>query len=69
MAQRKAHHIWIEQCEAAQTIKARFGLSRLRSITLSAKNSEFCQCRLDTSRVRTRTATVRFRGEADVHAR
>ena len=27
MAQRKAHHIWIEQCEAAQTIKARFGLT------------------------------------------
>jgi DNA-binding SARP family transcriptional activator len=23
----KAHHIWIEQCEAAQTIKARFGLT------------------------------------------
>src|SRR5271169_42621 len=27
MAQHKAHHIWIEQCEAAQTIKARFGLT------------------------------------------
>ena len=24
---RKAHDIWIEQCEAAQTIKARFGLT------------------------------------------
>ena len=24
---RKAHNIWIEQCEAAQTIKARFGLA------------------------------------------
>jgi len=24
---RKAHKIWIEQCEAAQTIKARFGLT------------------------------------------
>ena len=23
----KAHHVWIEQCEAAQTIKARFGLT------------------------------------------
>ncbi|WP_375791439.1 hypothetical protein ACE102_47800 (plasmid) [Bradyrhizobium sp. vgs-9] len=23
----KAHKIWIEQCEAAQTIKARFGLT------------------------------------------
>jgi hypothetical protein len=38
MNARKAHHIWIEQCEAAQTIKARFGLSRLRSITLSARS-------------------------------
>jgi hypothetical protein len=27
MSARKAHHIWIEQCEAAQTIKARFGLT------------------------------------------
>src|SRR6202045_5501488 len=27
MNARKAHHIWIEQCEAAQTIKARFGLT------------------------------------------
>jgi hypothetical protein len=26
MTQRKAHHIWIEQCEAAQTVRARFGL-------------------------------------------
>ncbi len=24
---RKAHNIWIEQCEAAQTIKAQFGLT------------------------------------------
>ena len=24
---RKAHNIWIDQCEAAQTIKARFGLT------------------------------------------
>jgi DNA-binding SARP family transcriptional activator len=27
MNARKAHRIWIEQCEAAQTIKARFGLT------------------------------------------
>jgi DNA-binding SARP family transcriptional activator len=27
MSARKSHHIWIEQCEAAQTIKARFGLT------------------------------------------
>jgi len=26
MNARQAHRIWIEQCEAAQTIKARFGL-------------------------------------------
>jgi hypothetical protein len=24
---RKVHKIWIEQCDAAQTIKARFGLT------------------------------------------
>jgi hypothetical protein len=27
MNPRKAHHIWIEQCEAAQTVRARFGLT------------------------------------------
>ena len=27
MNARKAHHIWIEQCEAAQMIKTRFGLT------------------------------------------
>jgi hypothetical protein len=27
MNDRKAHQIWIEQCEAAQTIKARYGLT------------------------------------------
>ena len=27
MNARKAHHIWIEQCEAAQMIKVRFGLT------------------------------------------
>src|SRR5215469_15583073 len=27
MSARKAHDIWSEQCEAAQTIKARFGLT------------------------------------------
>ncbi len=27
MNARKAHLLWIEQCEAAQTIKARFGLT------------------------------------------
>jgi DNA-binding SARP family transcriptional activator len=26
MTRRKAHHIWVEQCEAAQTVRARFGL-------------------------------------------
>ena len=27
MNDRKVHQIWIEQCEAAQTIKARYGLT------------------------------------------
>ena len=27
MKDRKAHQIWIEQCEAAKTIKARYGLT------------------------------------------
>jgi hypothetical protein len=69
MAQRKAHQVWIEQCEAAQTVRARFGTQGSIRLHCRREIAKFCQCRLDTSRVCTRAATVRFRGEADVHAR
>ena len=41
MNARKAHHIWIEQCEAAQTIKARFGLTAAFDYLVSEKLINF----------------------------
>jgi hypothetical protein len=35
MNTRRPHHIWIEQCEAARTIKARFGLKAALSCAVS----------------------------------
>ena len=62
MSARKAHHIWIEQCEAAQTVRARFGLTAAFDYLVGGEIDKFCQCRLDTSRLRARAATLRFRG-------
>jgi hypothetical protein len=38
---RKAHNIWIEQCEAAQTIKARFGLTAAFDYLVGEKLKSF----------------------------
>jgi phosphopantothenate synthetase len=38
---RKAHKIWIEQCEAAQTIKARFGLTAAFNYLVGEKLMSF----------------------------
>ena len=38
---RKAHNIWIEQCEAAQTIKARFGLTAAFDYLIGEKLMSF----------------------------
>jgi len=38
---RKAHNIWIEQCEAAQTIKAQFGLTAAFDYLVSEKLMSF----------------------------
>jgi hypothetical protein len=38
---RKAHNIWIEQCEAAQTIKARFGLTAAFDYVVGEKLMNF----------------------------
>ena len=65
---RKAHKIWIEQCEAAQTIKARFGLTAAFDYVVGEKLMRLCQCCLETSRLRARTAAVCVRGETHVHA-
>ena len=41
MKVRKAHNIWIEQCEAAQTIKARFGLTAAFDYVVGEKLMNF----------------------------
>ncbi len=52
MNARKAHLIWIEQCEAAETIKTRFGVTAAFDYLVGEKADKFCQWCLDTSRVR-----------------
>ena len=38
MKARKAHHIWMEQCEAAQAITARFGLKAVFDYLVGEKS-------------------------------
>ncbi len=65
---RKAHKIWIEQCEAAQTIKARFGLTAAFDYLVGEKLMSFASTASRHPRLRAGTAAVLFRGEAHVHA-
>jgi hypothetical protein len=41
MNDRKAHQIWIEQCDAAQTIKARYGLTAALDYLVGEKLMNF----------------------------
>ena len=43
MAQLQAHQIWIEQCEAVQTIKARFGLKAAFDYIVGEKLLNFAE--------------------------
>ena len=43
MNSRKAHQIWIEQCEAAQTIRARFGLKAAFDYVVGEKLMNFAE--------------------------
>ena len=43
MAQRKAHQIWIEQCEAVQSIKTRFGLKAAFDYIVGEKLLNFAE--------------------------
>ena len=43
MSSRKAHKIWIEQCEAAQTIRARFGLKAAFDYAVGEKLMNFAE--------------------------
>jgi len=43
MAQRKAHQIWIEQCEAVQSIKTRFGLKAAFDYVVGEKLLNFAE--------------------------
>ena len=43
MSLRDAHHIWTEQCESAQTIKARFGLTAAVEYLVGEKLINFAE--------------------------
>jgi hypothetical protein len=43
MNSREAHKIWIEQCEAAQTIRARFGLKAALDYIVGEKLMNFAE--------------------------
>ena len=43
MVQRKAHQIWIEQCEAVQSIKTRFGLKAAFDYIVGEKLLNFAE--------------------------
>ena len=43
MNSRKAHEIWIEQCEAAHTIRARFGLKAAFDYIIGEKLMNFAE--------------------------
>jgi hypothetical protein len=58
MNARKAHDIWSEQCEAAKTIKALFGLTAAFDYLIGEKLMIFCRCRLATPRLRARATAL-----------
>lgn len=43
MAERKAHQVWLEQCEAVKTIKARFGLKAAFDYIVGEKLLNFAE--------------------------
>ncbi|MFZ1092681.1 MAG: hypothetical protein WAN75_26250 [Xanthobacteraceae bacterium] len=43
MNSREAHKIWIEQCEAAQTVKARFGIKAAFDYIVAEKLINFAE--------------------------
>jgi hypothetical protein len=47
MNTRKAHHIWIEQCEAAHTIKARYGVTDAFDYLVGEKLMNFANAAAD----------------------
>ena len=52
MDTRKAHHIWMEQCEAAHTIRERYGVAAAFDYLVGEKLMTFASCRRRPSRVR-----------------
>jgi hypothetical protein len=57
MSVRNMHEIWIEQCDAAQDIKLRYGLKAAFDYVVAEKLLNFASA-----------AAVRFPGEAHVYA-
>ena len=47
MDTRKAHHVWMEQCEAAHTIKSRFGVTNAFDYLVGEKLMTFANAAVD----------------------
>jgi len=65
---RKVHKIWIEQCDAAQTIRARFGLTAAFDYLVGEKLMSFASAAFRHPDFARELPRFVFRGEAHVHA-
>jgi len=65
---RKAHEIWIEQCDAAQEIKLRYGLKAAFDYVVTEKLLNFANAASKHPEFARRAASVCFAGEAHVCA-
>ena len=61
------HEIWIEQCDAAQDIKLRYGLKAAFDYVVAEKVIELRQCWRRPSGIRARAASVCFADKEHVY--
>ena len=66
---RKAHHIWVEQCEAAKAVKARFGLKAAFDYIVGEKLLNLAESLASTIPTSRESCRDSFPKYADVHAR
>ena len=68
MTGQRWHEIWMEQCEAAESIRLRYGVGSGLRLLGRREASEPCGSGDGTPGVRTGAAALRFQRERDVHA-
>jgi hypothetical protein len=69
MNDRKPHQIWIEQWEAAQAIRARYGLAAAFNYLVGEKLTNFANAAARHPDFARELPSVCFRGETYVYAR